>query len=266
MIANPSSKALFNDPATRAKFNLAAVNSINWLRILAQMAYYFVATSRFDKPASFVVPTGNFGNIFAAYAATRCGLPVAKLAIASNRNDVLTRFFESGRMKADAVQSSLSPSMDIQVSSNFERLLFDLCAQSGAEVRWLMNEMREKGEFSLSPAQLAMARHLFTAARVDDNATLATIAAVYKESGYILDPHSAVGVAATRQLAADLPEPVVCLACAHPAKFPDTIKRAIGIAPALPDEVAELLKKPERSTSLPADRHQIERFMLEVLG
>jgi threonine synthase len=258
-------KSLLNDAPVRAKYNLAAVNSINWLRILAQMVYYFVAASRFEKPVSFVVPTGNFGNVFAAYAAMRCGLPITKLAVASNRNDILTRFFETGRMKADGVQSSFSPSMDIQVSSNFERLLFDLCEQSGAEVRWMMNEMREKGEFSVTPQQLGQAKKYFTAARVDDDLTLKTIADVYRDCGYVLDPHSAVGVAAAKELRQELPAPVVCLACAHPAKFPDTIRRAIGIAPALPDAVAELLKKPERTVLLPADRLKIERFMAEKL-
>jgi threonine synthase len=259
-------KSLFNDEPIRKKYNLAAVNSINWMRILAQMVYYFVAAARFaPKSASFVVPTGNFGNVFAAYAAVRCGLPATKLAVASNRNDILTRFFENGRMKADKVQSSLSPSMDIQVSSNFERLLYDLCGRSGDEVQKLMDDIRDKGEFSLTPQQLGQARQFFTAARVSDELTLVTIADVYKESGYILDPHSAVGVAAARKLQNELPEPVVCLACAHPAKFPETIQRAIGITPPLPDAVAELLKKPERSVLLPADRLKIERFMAEKL-
>jgi threonine synthase len=202
-------KSLFNDAPVRKKYNLAAVNSINWLRILAQMVYYFVAVAHFaPKQISFVVPTGNFGNVFAAYAAKRCGLPISKLAIASNRNDILTRFFESGQMKAESVQSSLSPSMDIQISSNFERLLFDLCGGSGADVEKLMNTMRDQGEFTVTPQQLGQARQYFTAARVSDEETLATIASVYKESAYILDPHSAVAVAAARKLRQELPEPV----------------------------------------------------------
>ena len=258
-------KSLFNDAPVRAKYNLAAVNSINWLRILAQMVYYFVAASKFDKPVSFVVPTGNFGNVFAAYAAMRCGLPVTKLAVASNRNDILTRFFESGRMKADGVQSSLSPSMDIQVSSNFERLLFDLCGQSGAEVQNLMETMRTTGAFSVTPQQLGQAKKIFTAARASDDQTIATIAEIHKQNGYILDPHSAVGVAVARQLSLELPEPVVCLACAHPAKFPETIQRSIGITPPLPEAVSTLLRKTERTVLLPADRNKIERFMAEKL-
>jgi threonine synthase len=259
-------KSLFNDAPVRKKYNLAAVNSINWLRILAQMVYYFVAVAHFaPKQISFVVPTGNFGNVFAAYAAKRCGLPISKLAIASNRNDILTRFFESGQMKAESVQSSLSPSMDIQISSNFERLLFDLCGGSGADVEKLMNTMRDQGEFTVTPQQLGQARQYFTAARVSDEETLATIASVYKESAYILDPHSAVAVAAARKLRQELPEPVLTLACAHPAKFPETIRRAIGIESPLPPAVAELLLKPERSVFLPADRLKIERFLAEKL-
>jgi threonine synthase len=260
-------KSLFNDAPVRAKYNLAAVNSINWLRILAQMVYYFAAAARFaPRPVSFAVPTGNFGNVYAAYAAMQCGLPAGKLAVASNRNDILTRFFETGRMKAERAQASLSPSMDIQISSNFERLLFDLCGRNGSETQRLMEALRTAGEFSVTPKQLGQARQYFTAARVDDDLTLKTIADVYKESGYILDPHSAVGVAAARQLRRELPEPVVCLASAHPAKFPDTIREAIGITPPLPDAVAALLQKPERSVLLPADRFKVERFLAEKAG
>ncbi len=257
-------KELFNNAALRAKYNFAAVNSINLLRILAQMVYYFVAAAHFaPKPVSFVVPTGNFGNIYAAYAAYKCGLPVSKLAVASNRNDILTRFFTSGTMKADPVLSTLSPSMDIQISSNFERLLFDLCGSNSIQVQGMMNQMRGQGTFAVSQVQLAQARQIFTAARVDDEQTLQTIRDVYKESNYILDPHSAVGVAAARQLARELPEPIIMLGCAHPAKFPDTIQRAIGITPAVPPAVAELLQKPERKKLLPARSDAVEKFISE---
>ena len=258
-------KSLFNDQTVRKKYNLAAVNSINWLRILAQMAYYFYAAAQLPQPACFVVPTGNFGNVFAAYAALRCGLPMTKLGVASNRNDILTRFFETGVMKAEGVQSSLSPSMDIQISSNFERLLFDLCGGSGAAVQKLMDAMRDNGEFSVTPEQIKQARKHFTAARASDEQTLTTIAAIHAQTGYVLDPHSAVGVAVARQLKAELPEPVVCLACAHPAKFPETIQRAIGQSPPLPPEVANLLKGPERTVLLPADRLKFINFLAEKL-
>lgn len=258
-------KALFNDQALRKKYNLSAVNSINWLRILAQMVYYFVAAAKVGqgKPVSFVVPTGNFGNVYAAYAAMKCGLPVSKLAVASNRNDILTRFFNSGVMKSEGVHSTLSPSMDIQISSNFERLLFELCQCDGAKVSGLMNDMKNKGEFKVAPVQLADARQVFTAANADDTLTLKTIQDVYKENGYILDPHSAVGVAASRKLARELPEPVISLACAHPAKFPETIERALGTRPALPPAIDALLQKPERMTAIPATMQAVEKFMSE---
>lgn len=258
-------KALFNDPVTRKKYNLSAVNSINWLRILAQMVYYFVAASKIGagKPVSFVVPTGNFGNVYAAYAAMKCGVPVSKLAVASNRNDILTRFFNSGLMQSDGVHSTLSPSMDIQISSNFERLLFDLCHRDGARVRGLMDDMKAKKEYKLAPVQLADARQIFTAACADDALTIKTIQDVYGESGYVLDPHSAVGMAASRLLAHQLPDPVISLACAHPAKFPDTIQKAIGITPALPKGLEGLLQRPERTSLLPATMQAVEQFMKE---
>lgn len=258
-------KTLFGDQIIRAKYNLAAVNSINWLRILAQMVYYFVASSKAGagKPVSFVVPTGNFGNVYAAYAAMKCGLPVSKLAVASNRNDILTRFFNSGLMKAEGVHSTLSPSMDIQISSNFERLLFDLCGQNANQVKIMMDNMKTKGAFNVMPVQLADARQLFTAACVDDELTLKTIKDVYGESGYVLDPHSAVGVAASRLLEQELPDPVITLACAHPAKFPDTVKRAIGIIPELPPAIATLLQQRERTCLLPAEVSAVEQFMAE---
>lgn len=255
-------KALFNDPALRARYRLAAVNSINWLRVLAQTVYYAMAGARLSpRPVSFVVPTGNFGNIYAAYAASKCGIPISKLAVASNSNDILARFFASGTMKAEGVRMTLSPSMDIQVSSNFERLLFDLCGRDAAALRGFMEDMKAKNEFSVSRMQLADARQLFTAASADDELTLQTIRDVYKEHGYILDPHSAVGVAAARKLAKELPEPVVMLATAHPAKFPETIQKAIGVTPPLPAAVAELISKPERTTLLPAKIEAVEKYM-----
>ncbi|MER2520342.1 MAG: threonine synthase [Bdellovibrionales bacterium] len=245
-------KALFNDQALRAKYKFAAVNSINLMRILAQVVYYFAAVSAFEgKQVSFVVPSGNFGNVFAGYAAKRCGVPIAKLAVASNSNDILTRFFASGRMKGEGVHATLSPSMDIQISSNFERLLFDLCGRDAASLRAMMEAQKSCGTFEVTLEQLATARQTFTAACADDELTLKTIADVHKQCGMILDPHTAVGVAAARQLASELPEPVVCLATAHPAKFPDTVRKAIGTAPALPPFVEAQMSRPERTALLP---------------
>ncbi len=257
-------KALFADERFRAKHSVTTVNSINGLRILAQMIYYFTASARFaPRPISFVVPTGNFGDVYAGYAAMKCGLPVSKLAVATNSNDILTRFLMSGHMQAEKVQPTLSPSMDIQISSNFERLLFDLCNGDGVQVNLYMRQMQAQGGFSVTPMRLAMARQVFTAARVDDALTLKTIADIYKEKNYILDPHSAVGVAAARQLARELPDPVICLATAHPAKFPETIQRAIGITPELPPALASLIQRPERVTLLPAQTESIKNFVTE---
>ncbi|MDE2029748.1 MAG: threonine synthase [Alphaproteobacteria bacterium] len=254
-------KAMFADAALRDELSLTTVNSINLLRILAQIVYYFVAASHFDAPPSFVVPTGNFGDIYAGYAAAQCGLPVAKLAVASNSNDILTRFFATGRMEAGAVQGTLSPSMDIQVSSNFERLLFDLCGRDAALVRALMGEMKGKGSFAVSAPQFAQAQKIFAAACADDEETLATIADVYGKCDYMIDPHTAVGVKVARDLAATLTQPVICLATAHPAKFPDTVRKATGRTPVLPENTAALIGKPERTVLLPADRRAITDFV-----
>jgi len=261
-------KAMFNDTAVRQRFNLSAVNSINWLRILAQMVYYFVACAKVGKgeQVSFAVPTGNFGNIFAAYAAKQCGAPIANLAVASNRNDILTRFFASGIMKPEGVHATLSPSMDIQISSNFERLLFDVCDRDGAHIRRLMNDMKSKGEFVLDAQHMAKAKQVFRAARCDDALTIKTIQDVYNESGYVLDPHSAVGVSVARQLGAGLQQPMISLACAHPAKFPNVIEKAIGIKPQLPDTVATLLQKPERMHHLPAQTDAVTQFIAERIN
>lgn len=249
-------KTLFGDAELRAKHNLAAVNSINWARILAQIVYYFYAATRLGAPdaaVNFVVPTGNFGNVYAAYAARRCGLPIAKLGVASNRNDILTRFFKSGVMEVGLVASTLSPSMDIQISSNFERLLFDLCHGDSGEVRARMTRLKNDGQFAVSSEQLAAACEIFVAARVDDEQTLETIRDVHAATGMILDPHTAVGVCGSRMVSKSLAGVVVTLACAHSAKFPEVIRRAIGIDVHVPDEVASLLRKPERMTVIAAE-------------
>jgi threonine synthase len=255
-------KTLFNTPAYRAKYSLAAVNSMNWLRILAQMVYYFIAASHFaPKPVSFVVPTGNFGNVFAGYAAMQCGALISKLAVATNRNDSLSRFFASGQMKTERVHATLSPSMDIQISSNFERLLFDLCGHDSLKLRTYMEHLRKHKEFKVSPMELGAARQIFTATCVNDEMTMQTIREVYQTSGTILDPHSAVGVAAAKVLVRELPEPIIMLGCAHPAKFPETMRRVLNITPGLPEKTKELLQNPERSALVSADAEAVEKFM-----
>ncbi len=255
-------KEMFADEKLRTALNLSTVNSINLLRILAQIVYYFYAASRVAPSIpSFVVPTGNFGDVYAGYAAIQCGLPVERLVVASNSNDILTRFFATGRMSPETAHGTLSPSMDIQISSNFERLLFDLCGQDASQLRGLMSDLKNKNGFSVSPAQLEQTHRLFSAGCASDAETLETIRAVYQKYGYILDPHTAVGVKVAQDLASQLSPPVICLATAHPAKFPDTVKQAIGLVPPVPEATAALIRKPERTVLLPADRHSIVTYM-----
>lgn len=253
-------KALFNDLALRAAWQLTAVNSINWARIAAQIVYYCAAAARLGAPGrapSFVVPTGNFGNIFSGFAALQMGLPVAKLAAATNSNDAVHRFMSSGSIVPGVTQPTLSPSMDIQVPSNLERLLFTLVGDDSAALRAVM----AAGSLQVSPVALGQARQYFTSAAIDDATTLQTIRKVTAETGYQLDPHSAVGVAAAQQLAQELPDPVVCLATAHPAKFPDTMEQALGKPYALPPAVQALMALPECVTALPADLGQVRAFI-----
>ena len=256
-------KALFADAGLRDEVGLAAVNSINWARVAAQTAYYVYAALALGAPGrsvSFVVPTGNFGNVYAGYAARRMGLPIERLVVATNRNDILARFFESGLYRKGQVQRTLSPSMDIQVASNFERLLADLSGRDGAAVHALMAALAAHGEFTLTGERFAAAQAAFAAARADDDACLAAIAAVWRESGRMIDPHSAAGVHAARRLGGG-GAPVVSLATAHAAKFPDAIERAVGVRPAMPPRLAALATRPERVTELPADAALLTRFI-----
>ena len=254
-------KAMFNDAAFRDEMNLAAVNSINWARILAQITYYVYAALALGgpgQPVAFAVPTGNFGNVFAAYAARCLGAPIAHLVIGSNRNDILTRFFATGRMEMGEVFPTLSPSMDIQISSNFERLLFELYERDGKTVAGLMDSFKTQRAFQVDPGHWQRARSVFSAFRVDDEATTETIRQVYGETGELLDPHSAIGVAAARSIRTDEGIPVIAVATAHPAKFPDAVEAATGIRPPLPARLAELMGKPEHYVTLPADLAAIE--------
>ncbi len=253
-------KALFNDLPFRDRHGLTAVNSINWARLLPQIVYYFraaLALGAPDREVAFSVPSGNFGNVYSAWAAARMGLPVARLVVATNENDILARFLATGRMEIRGVRPTLSPSMDIQVSSNFERLLFDLHDGDGAATARTLAGFRATGAFSVSPAMLARAREVFDAESVDDAATLARIRTVHGETGEVLDPHSAIGVEAAERLRADgrigRGTPTVCLACAHPAKFPDAVERAAGLRPALPPRLAGLMERGERAAELPND-------------
>ncbi len=259
-------KAMFADGPFRQSFNLSAVNSINWARIMAQIVYYFAAALALgapDRPVSFAVPTGNFGNVYAAHVARRMGLPIAELVIGTNRNDILARFINDGAMTMGAVEPSLSPSMDIQISSNFERLLYELKARDGAAVATALQKFRATGTLPTSREEWQATRGLFAAQRVDDAATSATIAAIRRSTGEIIDPHSAVAVAAAQAARRDPSVPMVALACAHPAKFPDAVATATGVRPELPPRLADLMARPERTTVLPNDLGAVERFVRE---
>jgi threonine synthase len=259
-------KALFADTELRRALNLSAVNSINWARIAAQTVYYVaaaVALGAPGRPISFSVPTGNFGNVYAGHVARRMGLPIDRLVIGTNRNDILARYFATGRMALAAVEPSLSPSMDIQVSSNFERLLFELKDLNGAAVAEAMQTFRRTGVLPADDQAWRAARSLFSAHKVDDTQTMQTIAETHARTGVLIDPHTAVAVASAQaEIAADGDGgPMIALGCAHPAKFPEAVERATGIRPVLPPALGDLLERPERTTALPYDISAVRRFI-----
>jgi threonine synthase len=254
-------KEMFNDHAFRDAVGLAGVNSINWARVLAQTVYYFtaaVALGAPHRPVSFAVPTGNFGDIFAGHAARRMGLPIERLVIATNQNDILHQTLATGRHLKEVVRPSISPSMDIQVSSNFERLLFELCDGEGSAVAAAMAELRDGGGFVLSQRALGRLRAGFDSARASETETATTIAALHRETGVVVCPHTAVGVHAARARRGDPAVPMVVLATAHPAKFPDAVEAACGVRPPLPARLADLFERPERVTRVPNDLAAIE--------
>jgi threonine synthase len=255
-------KAMFADETFRLEHRLGAVNSINWARVMAQVVYYATAATHLGAPGlSFAVPTGNFGNVLAGWVARRMGVPVQRLIIGSNRNDILARFLHSGIMATSVVVPTLSPSMDIQVSSNFERLLFELNHRDGGMTAEQLYHFRATGSLTVEPDQLDAVTAVFDAARVDDNDTLAVIAKTYEETGILVDPHTAVGLGAARLCRPTATGPLVALATAHPAKFPDAVEKATGVRPPLPAHLADLLDRPERIVVLPNDLAAVERFV-----
>ncbi|NQV81047.1 MAG: threonine synthase [Alphaproteobacteria bacterium] len=256
-------KAMFDDTAFRDRHRLSAVNSINWTRIMAQVVYYFhaaLALGAPDRAVAFSVPTGNFGDIFAGYVAAKMGLPIASLCIATNRNDILARFMADGVYQVHEVMPTVSPSMDIQVSSNFERLLFDLMGRDGAAVTALMSDLKTSGRFSVSENVLSQARVLFSTGTVGEDETLAVIAQEWRETGVLVDPHTAVGIGAGRRHRQD-GVPLVHLATAHPAKFPEAVERATGVRPALPARLADLTTRAERFDVLANDLGAVEAYV-----
>jgi len=260
-------KALFNHARFRDELRLSGVNSINWARIAAQTVYYFtaaVALGAPHRPVSFSVPTGNFGDVLAGWVAKRMGLGIDRLMLATNANDILARTLATGAHQVRAVTPTTSPSMDIQVSSNFERLLFEAYDRDAAAVRRLMESLAQSRSFSIAPEPLARIRDEFSAEAVSEEAVVREIADTWANAGYLLDPHTAVGVRAARSLLAEEPEtPVIALSTAHPAKFPDAVDRATGIRPKLPAHLADLLDRKERFTVLPNEQAAVETFIRE---
>ena len=258
-------KSLFNHHAFRDEVGLSGVNSINWARIVAQISYYFVAGAVLGAPhraLSFAVPTGNFGDVLAGHYARRMGLPVDRLVIATNENDILDRCLKTGTYEIGGVRPTQSPSMDIQVSSNFERLLFEAYGRDAVALRRSMAGLSQSGRFTIPEGPLEQIRAGFESERVDETQTQAEMTRTYRATGHILDPHTAVGVAAARrQLDRDPSIPTVALGTAHPAKFPEAVERATGRHPALPEHLAQLMDRPERINPLPNDPQAVERFI-----
>lgn len=264
-------KAMFNDSKFRRAHNLSAVNSINWARVMAQTVYYFTAIESLGRQmsghqvhghgVSFSVPTGNFGNVLAGWIARQMGAPIRHLIVGSNSNDVLTRFFDTRTMNMSDVVPTLSPSMDIQVSSNFERLLFEMNHRDGGVTTEQLQRFRATGVMSIESDQFdAWVTPVFRGHRSDDDETIATMRRIFDDTGILIDPHTAVGVAST-EACAEPGVPTITLATAHPAKFPDAVLRATGVEPPLPEFVADLYERPERMTDLPNDLAAVQAFV-----
>ncbi len=259
-------KAIFNHHSFRDEFRVAGVNSINWARILAQIVYYFSTATSLgspDRTISFTVPTGNFGDIFAGFCAKQMGLPIKQLVIATNQNDILTRTLENGRYEVSGVSPSTSPSMDIQVSSNFERLLFEAEGRNSEAVLRMMSGLSQSGSFGLSDRALKYVRGSFEAGRSDEEKTARTIKQTLLNSNYLLDPHTAVGVGVSNEMNLE-GSPMVTLSTAHPAKFPQAVLNASGISPALPDWAGDFMEREEKISLLANDQSELEAFIRKL--
>ena len=255
-------KEIFGDLEFKSRYRLGAVNSINWARVLAQIVYYVWAALKFDKPVRVCVPTGNFGNIFAGYIAKRMTRLIDRLILATNENDILYRFVSRGDYSVGKVVPTISPSMDIQVASNFERYLYYLYGEDPERVRKAMEEFRKTGKLSFSESELERVRKDFISGCAAQKETLDTIRKVYEKTGYILDPHTAVGVKVALELY-DPSFPTICLATAHPAKFPEAVKEAIGRYPDKPEAIRVLENKKRRFVVLPADTERVKDYISE---
>lgn len=256
-------KTMLGDRDFARRFTLSAVNSINWARLMAQVVYYFYAAVRLgapDRSVAFSVPTGNFGDVFAGYVAAQMGLPIARLIVATNVNDILHRALSAGDYSVGTLTPTAAPSMDIQVSSNFERLLFDLDGRNGAATAEQMAGFEATRRLSLTPAQRDGAA-LFTSDRIDADEMALAMRWAHERAGQVIDPHTAIGLAAARRAALDPDVPVVTLATAHPAKFRDAVERATGVRPALPPRIGDLFAREEHVTTLPADFGAITSYI-----
>lgn len=255
-------KAIFADAPFREQRNLSAINSINWARVAAQIVYYVTTAAQFgDRSVRFVVPTGNFGDIFAGYCAVQMGMPAERLVIATNENDILVRTIETGRYEPRGVVPTTSPAMDIQVSSNFERLLFDACGRDGAQVRALMSDLQSSGRFTLSEAALKFIRDHFAAVRASEQEVSAKMAQIHKAHGILVDPHTAVGLVGADKSSGQGPR--VVLSTAHPSKFPDAVAAATGVHPDLPPGLQPILTARERYDVLKADKEAVKAYILQ---
>jgi threonine synthase len=260
-------KGMFNHHAFSDRARLSGVNSINWARIVAQVVYYFTAAVVLGAPhrkVAFTVPTGNFGDVYAGYVARCMGLPVDRLVIATNVNDILARTIATGTYDLRDVIATSSPSMDIQVASNFERLLFDAYDRDSGAVRALMASLSQSQRFTLSVRALAGIRAVFSADRADEDETAAAIRTMLRETGHLIDPHTAVGVAVAEKESRDPSVPMIVLGTAHAAKFPDAVEAACGVRPVLPEWLADLDQRPERVTVLPVDQMAVEHHILSI--
>ncbi|HZX55508.1 MAG TPA: threonine synthase [Ilumatobacteraceae bacterium] len=255
-------KAMFADTDFRDRHDLSAVNSINWARVMAQVVYYVTATDHLRGNIDVCVPSGNFGNVFAGWIAKQMGAPIGRLVVASNANDILTRFFTDNDMTTRPVVPSFSPSMDIQVSSNFERLLFEINGRDGGQTGEQLQRFRSTGKLSIEPDQRAeFVDDTFIAARIDDTETVEAIRRLHASTGLLVDPHTAVGIGVVERLRSSLTGQVVTMATAHPAKFPDAVERATGIRPSLPERLGDLMSRPEFFRELPNDLVAVQRFV-----
>ncbi len=259
-------KRMFGDPAMTGRFNIGAVNSINWARLMAQVVYYFAAALQLGAPArkvAFAVPTGNFGDVFAGHVAARMGLPIERLIVATNVNDILHRALSEGDYSAGEVTPTAAPSMDIQVSSNFERLLFDCGGRDGAALADQMRGFESSKAMRLTNAQRVGASGLFTSARADANDMSRAMSWAYEKCGEVIDPHTAIGLHAARESGIAAEVPVVTLATAHPGKFRDAVERATGMRPSLPSRVGDLFVREERYVELPGEYDAVAAYVAE---